>query len=179
MFPNSSVELDKVISDRQTEIRQLHDRISTKSSVLEATKLANSLTAVELTKLRSRTEAVRAKADKKKQENLEIMSEFKTVRKMRKEEIGRTERRIVEQMVDYNNAKKVHTDIVDRIHSQFGNTKSLEETTVQASQKLKSLEAKSSQLIDTVDILCQTVQSFRNKVEQLELADQEFLRQVR
>lgn len=179
LTPNSSVELDKVFSDRQTEIKKLRDQISTKSEALETVKADNSSKAVELTALRSRAESIRAMAACKKKKNLEILSEFEAIKKERQEEIGRKEERIAQQQADCDNAKKVHTDIIDEIHSKFGNSKSLEEMTVQAKEKMEKIDAECFRLNDTVDGLCRTVQSYENKVEQLEMAEKEFFQQVR
>lgn len=178
ILPDSSAKLDKVLADRQKEIQDIGDMISTKAEQLEAVKASNVTKRAELIETRSKYESDRVILERKAQENLKVKTEFEILAKKRKDEIDRLEGQLAEQRARYNDIKRTYTDLTDRITSEFGNSKSPEEMTIEARTECQALELKRSTLSETIDIICKSMQLNESKLTDLNTAKEGVLRRV-
>ncbi|KAG4067982.1 hypothetical protein HA402_010668 [Bradysia odoriphaga] len=164
---SSSVELDKVFSERQAEIAKTRELISTKEKELETVQADNRSKALELTAARSRSENMRATAERETQNHYRIMAEFAATEQKRNIVIDALEQRLAEERAKYEKVKKDYDDLTGRISSEFGNSKSLEEVMVEAQTELQTLSVEHSKLNETIEKVSQSVQLNENKLSQL------------
>lgn len=124
--------------------------------------------------LKSKAAADKEKYDREKEKQQKILTEFRIVEEQRQIEIERMERQLSEQRTAYENAKRRDAELTDRITSEFGNCKPLDEMKAE----LNGLKDVWSKLTGKVSSTVEAMHSNDTRLQELYEERDQILQQV-
>ncbi|KAG4071308.1 hypothetical protein HA402_004012 [Bradysia odoriphaga] len=165
---SESAQLDEEFNTARAQIEKLRKGNVAMSEALTTVQADNHLKTAELAALRCRAAATREKYDREQEKQSQIMNDFRAVEEQRNIEIARMEQQLSEQRAAYDNLKRIDADLTDRIVSEFGNSKSLEEMLEDAKVEFNGLKGVWSRLTDSVDGIAASMNLSEMTLQQLQ-----------
>ncbi|XP_037050222.1 kinesin heavy chain-like [Bradysia coprophila] len=176
VLQSASTQLNEGFRTAETQIEKLRKGNVAMGEALGTVQADNKLKTAELAALRYRAAVIKEQYEREQEKQNQILSDFRTVEEQRNVEISRMERELTEQRTAYANLKQFDADLTDRIASEFGNDKSLEEMKKDAKAELNGLQDDWSRLTESVDVIAELMNSNEIKLQLLREARHEQLR---
>lgn len=173
-----SVNLDKNISATQAEIEEIRKGNIALAKQLPNVKSDNQLKSIELAALTSKATVDKVKYEAEREKQRKILSEFRIVEKQRQAELDGLKRQLAQQRAAYEHAQHVDADLTNRIATEFGNSKPLEEMMKEAKAEYDRLQITCLGLTDKLDSFTGPMTTNEIKLQELQEARKKILQQV-